>query len=47
MDSENLESQLPIVGLGCGALALFMVCVLTALAIGLFWLLQQGAPGAA
>ena len=47
MDSENVENQLPVIGIGCGALALFMVCVLTALAIGLFWLLQQGAPGVA
>ncbi len=42
MDTENVENQLPVIGVGCGALALFMVCVLTALAIGLFWLLQQG-----
>ncbi|HEX8599595.1 MAG TPA: hypothetical protein VF952_13905 [Chloroflexia bacterium] len=45
MDSENVENQLPVIGIGCGALALFMVCVLTTLAIGLFWLLQQGAIG--
>ncbi|MDQ3704275.1 MAG: hypothetical protein M3437_03455 [Chloroflexota bacterium] len=47
MDSENVENQLPVIGIGCGALALFMVCVLTALAIGLFWIMQQGVPGAA
>jgi hypothetical protein len=42
MDTESVESQLPVIGIGCGALALFMVCMLTALAIGLFWILQQG-----
>lgn len=42
MDTESVESQLPVIGIGCGALALFMMCVLTGLAVGLFWIVQQG-----
>lgn len=42
MDTESVESQLPIAIGGCLALGLVLVCVLTGLGVMLWWLLQGG-----